>query len=235
MHVREVGAAAGVSVALVKFYVREGLLHPGIRESANSTAYDETHVARLRLIRALVDGGRLSLAAVRELLDTIDDGSLPIDVVVRDAHRAVSRVEQRPSDEAIALVLAVIARQGWEVSEDNPGVLQCASVVDTAMGVGREDVEEMLAAYATPVELIARQDLAAVDRTAVARSRMAETIVIGTVLGDAMLLGMRRIAQEHIARTMTAAAPSASRAVPSRDQPSTGGSGLGGLRPAADA
>lgn len=202
MHVREVSVAAGVSVALVKFYVREGLLHPGVRESANSTSYDETHIARLRLIRALVDGGRLPLAAVAELLDVIDDDAMPVDVVVGVAHRAVSRVEQRPSDAAIALVRAAIARHGWAVSDDNPGVLQCAAVVDTAISVGREDVEEMLEVYATPVELIARQDLAAVGRAAAARSRIAETVVLGTVLGDAMLLGMRRIAQEHVARTM---------------------------------
>lgn len=207
MHVREVSAAAGVSVALVKFYVREGLLHPGVRESVNSTTYDETHVARLRLIRALVEGGRLSLAAVGDLLDAIDDDDLPIEVVVRDAHRAVSRVEQPPSAEAIAIVRAAIARHGWEVGDDNPGVLQCAAVVDTAISVGRDDVDEMLDVYATPVELIARQDLAAVGRAAAARSRIAETVVIGTVLGDAMLLGMRRIAQAHVAATMISAQP----------------------------
>lgn len=231
MHVREVGATAGVSVALVKFSVREGLLHPGIRQSANSTTYDETHVARLRLIRALVEGGRLSLAAVGELLDAIDDDSLPIDIVVRDAHRAVSHVEQRPSDEAIALVLDAIARQGWEVSEDNPGVLQCASVVDTAIGVGHEGFEEMLTVYATPVELIARQDLAAVSLAPAERSQVAETIIIGTVLGDAMLLGMRRIAQEHLARTtMMSAESQAGRPMP-HERSSTSGRGL---RPAAD-
>lgn len=230
MHVREVSAAAGVSVALVKFYVREGLLHPGVRESVNSTTYDETHVARLRLIRALVEGGRLSLAAVGELLEAIDDDTLPIDVIVRDAHRAVSRVEQRPSDEAIAIVRAAIEREGWDVGDDNPGVLQCAAVIDTAIGVGRADVEEMLAVYATPVELIARQDLSAVGRAAVARSRMAETVVIGTVLGDAMLLGMRRIAHEHVSRTM----------MPSEVRPPRGGGSSGSThdhasRPAADA
>ena len=201
MHVREVGAAAGVSVALVKFYVREGLLHPGIRESVNTTTYDETHVARLRLIRALVEGGRLPLAAVGELLEAIDDATLPVEVVAHDAHRAVSRLEHPPSDEAVSLVLDAIARQGWQVSEDNPGVLQCASVVDTAMGVGQAGFEEMLTLYAEPAELIARQDLAALSLAPAERSRVAETIVLGTVLGDAMLLGMRRIAQEHLART----------------------------------
>ncbi|QCR20371.1 MerR family transcriptional regulator [Agrococcus sp. SGAir0287] len=231
MHVREVSAAAGVSVALVKFYVREGLLHPGVRESVNSTSYDETHVARLRLIRALVEGGRLSLAAVSELLDAIDDESLPIEVVVRDAHRAVSRVEQPPSEEAIAMVRGAIARHGWQISDDNPGVLQCAAVVDTAISVGRDDVEEMLEVYGAPVELIAREDLAAVGRAAAARSRVAETVVIGTVLGDAMLLGMRRIAQEHVARQASIAEPP--RGTGSRqDRPPTSGHGL---RPAAGA
>jgi DNA-binding transcriptional MerR regulator len=202
MHVREVGAAAGVSVALVKFYVREGLLHPGVRESANSTSYDETHVVRLRLIRALVEGGRLPLAAVAELLDAIDDETLPLDVVVRDAHRAVSRVEQQPSDAAIAIVRRAVEAHGWVVSDDNPGILQCAAVVDTALGVGRDDVHEMLEAYAAPAELVAREDLSALGRAAATRVRIAETVVIGTVLGDSLLLGMRRMAQEHLSRSM---------------------------------
>ncbi|GAA2175847.1 MerR family transcriptional regulator [Agrococcus versicolor] len=212
MHVREVGAAAGVSVALVKFYVREGLLHPGVRESANSTSYDDSHVARLRLIRALVEGGRLPLAAVGELLDAIDDDTLPIDVVVRDAHRAVARVDHCPSERALALVREAAEANGWLVSDDNPGIAQCAAVLDTALAVGREDVREMLDVYAEPVELIAREDLAAVGRAAETRVRMAETVILGSVFGDAMLLGMRRMAQEHLSRARMAGSADAERA-----------------------
>lgn len=230
MHVREVGAAAGVSVALVKFYVREGLLHPGRRDSVNSTTYDESHVLRVRLIRALVEGGRLSLAHVRELLDVIDDPELPVDAVVRDAHRAVTRVEQRPSDAAIAIVRDAVEDNGWHISPDNPGILQCASVIDTARAVGRDDVRDMLRVYGPPVEEIARQDLAAVGRAAATRTRIAETVVVGTVLGDAMLLGMRRIAQEHASRSMMPSLPDAS-GDPRRGRPSTSGPPL---RPAAE-
>lgn len=229
MHVREVGAAAGVSVALVKFYVREGLLHPGRRDSVNSTTYDESHVLRVRLIRALVEGGRLSLAHVRELLDVIDDPELPIDVVVRDAHRAVTRVEQRPSDAAIAVVRDAVEANGWQVSSDNPGILQCASVIDTARAVGRDDVRDMLRVYAAPIEEIVRQDLAAVGRAAATRTRIAETVVVGTVLGDAMLLGLRRLAQEHASRSMRP--PLSDASGEPRARTSTSGPPL---RPAAD-
>ncbi|MFC7431934.1 MULTISPECIES: MerR family transcriptional regulator [unclassified Agrococcus] len=229
MHVREVGAAAGVSVALVKFYVREGLLHAGVRTSANSTSYDASHVLRLRLIRALVEGGRLQLAQVRELLDVVDDPHLPIDAVVRDAHRAVSNVEQRPSDAAIAVVREAIEANGWHVGPDNPGILQCAAVVDTALAIDRDDVRDMLRVYAAPVEEIARQDLAAVGRAAATRTRVAETVVIGTVLGDAMLLGLRRLAQEHAAASAVPQLPGAVGAPRAHRT-----SGASSLRPAAD-
>ncbi|GMA88788.1 hypothetical protein GCM10025868_40380 [Angustibacter aerolatus] len=44
-------------VATVKYYLREGLLPPGTPTSRTQAQYDEEHVRRLRLVRALLDVG----------------------------------------------------------------------------------------------------------------------------------------------------------------------------------
>jgi hypothetical protein len=53
MRISELSSQTGVPVATIKFYLREKLLQEGIRTSATQAQYNESHVARLRLIRAI--------------------------------------------------------------------------------------------------------------------------------------------------------------------------------------
>jgi DNA-binding transcriptional MerR regulator len=46
-------AATGVTVPSIKYYLREGLVHPGVKKNATTAVYDDTHRARLDLIQAL--------------------------------------------------------------------------------------------------------------------------------------------------------------------------------------
>src|SRR5439155_716721 len=64
MKMSELSRASGVPIATIKFYLREKLLPAGRATAATQAQYDEKHLARLRLIRALVDVGGLPLAAV---------------------------------------------------------------------------------------------------------------------------------------------------------------------------
>ena len=72
MKISELARTAGLPVATVKYYLRDGLLPPGRSTSATQADYDETHVRRLRLVRALAEIGGLTLADVREVLATLD-------------------------------------------------------------------------------------------------------------------------------------------------------------------
>jgi DNA-binding transcriptional MerR regulator len=73
MRMAELSAESGVPVATIKYYLREGLLPPGERTSPNQARYDRQHVRRLKLVRALLDVGGLSIAGVREVLAGIDE------------------------------------------------------------------------------------------------------------------------------------------------------------------
>lgn len=61
-----------VSVATIKFYLREGLLPPGEKIGPRQAIYGEEHRHRLRLIRTLVEIRGLSLKQTRSILRAID-------------------------------------------------------------------------------------------------------------------------------------------------------------------
>ncbi len=60
MRISELAARTGVPLATVKYYLREGLLMPGHATSATQAQYDDSHVRRLGLVRALAAQGSRS-------------------------------------------------------------------------------------------------------------------------------------------------------------------------------
>lgn len=206
MKISTLSEQSGVSVASIKFYLREGLLFAGKAANATRTEYDASHLGRLRLIRALIDVGGLSIAAAKAVLTAIDDDAMPIVYAFGIAQHAVtaSLVSSiPPSESADARIAALKAERGWETFERNPGESIAARVVDAFDAIGRPDLESLLPAYADAAELVAKADLAAVLAVGPeGRTRMVETVVVGTALGDGLFTGLRRIAQEHIARQL---------------------------------
>ncbi|MFJ3906121.1 MerR family transcriptional regulator [Streptomyces sp. NPDC090025] len=75
MRIGELGRACGVSTATIKYYIREGLLPAGHLTSTNQARYTEDHLHRLRLIRALLELGGLSVAKVRAIASVLDEGA----------------------------------------------------------------------------------------------------------------------------------------------------------------
>jgi DNA-binding transcriptional MerR regulator len=63
MRISRLSQQSGAPVSTLKYYMREGLVHEGERLSGNQTDYDESHVQRVRLVRALLETGGLSIAA----------------------------------------------------------------------------------------------------------------------------------------------------------------------------
>ncbi len=202
MRVSELSDRSGVAVATIKFYSREGVLPAGQRTGPTQTEYSDVHLDRLRLIRALLEAGGLSIAAAKRVIAAIDDREMPLDYAFGIAQGAIPAgphvlpdVEPEAGSGA-EHVAALIMERGWRVFPENPGIALAARTIDAYRSVGRADLLRSLPAYADAAELIAAADLDAVA-AAPDRDRMTETVVIGTVLGDAMIAGLRRIAQEH--------------------------------------
>src|SRR5688572_7441677 len=114
MRLAELAARGGTSVATVKYYLREGLLPAGEAVSATRADYGETHVRRLRLVRALAGVGGLSLEQVREVLAVLDDDRRPAGQAIAVAHPLLSREpDDDPSAESRRRVAGLVDRLAW--------------------------------------------------------------------------------------------------------------------------
>ena len=215
MRVSELAERAGVPLSAVKYYQREGLLPPGVRTAPNQVAYGDPHVRRVRLIRALLETGGLSVAATKEVVAALDADAAPLAEAFGVAQRAMSArrtQESTPSAAARARVEALAAARGWNVTAGNPGVDAAARALDGLRAIGFDAPDAYLEAYAAAAATAAAADLHALagrgDRDAV-----AELMVVGTVLGDPLFAGLRRLAHEDATHALLPA-PEQERAEP---------------------
>jgi DNA-binding transcriptional MerR regulator len=200
MRMAELSRRTGVPVPTIKYYLREGLLPAGERISRNQASYDEAHVRRLQLVRALVDVGGLSCAATRDVLSRIDAPDMTVHNILGKAHYALTvardHVEDGAWERASQEVADLISRCGWRVGPDNPARQTLTEVLATLHRLGQEDIVGLLDDYAEAVERLATAELAMIARRTDLDS-MVQGAVIGTVLGDILLAAMRRLAQEN--------------------------------------
>lgn len=198
MWMSELAARSGCSVPTVKYYLREGLLHPGESVGATRSRYDESHVARLRLIRALTDVAGLSLETIRQVLAGIDDADSWHEAVGAAHTRLSPAAEDGSSEESRARVDALLRRQRWRLSPDHPQRAVIARALDTLASLDHPVSDELLDRYAEAMRPVAAYEVSAVRRQD--RERSVESAVIGTVLQEPILLAIRRIAQENASR-----------------------------------
>ena len=226
MRISELSRQSSVPVSTLKYYLREGLVPEGERRSGNQTDYDERHVQRVRLVRALLETGGLSIAAAKRVLSTLDAEPDAIATTFEAAQHAlgVGRASGAATGASRQRVADVATAQGWRISSDNPGLDLAARVLDDYSAIGFEPSAEYLGAYADAAGLIARADVSALgERQSPALT--AELMIVGTVVGDALIAGLRRLAHQEAtaelfpvpdaARTTTAAPDAAHR----EDQP----------------
>lgn len=127
MRIAELSRVSGVPVPTIKYYLRENLLPPGELTSPNQASYGESHLHRLRLIRALVDLAQVPVARVKEILEGLDSDTMSLHDQIGRAHRAITPARQLTStteaqEAAAAQVRALIKSRGWSVEPDAPAV-----------------------------------------------------------------------------------------------------------------
>jgi DNA-binding transcriptional MerR regulator len=199
MWMAELAERSGVAVPTIKFYLREGLLPRGEARGATRASYDEDHVRRLRLIRALVEVAGLGLDRVREVLDTIGDTSVSLHEALASAHQLLSpETEHAPSEESRAAVADVLAGMGSEADPDGRHAHAVAAALDAMAAAGQPVSEEGLARYARAMAEVARAEvgLVAPDN----RDEAVTYALLGSVLAEPVILGLRRLAHEDESR-----------------------------------
>jgi DNA-binding transcriptional MerR regulator len=200
MRIAELSSRSGTSVASIKYYLREGLLTPGTSTGRNQADYGEAHLYRLRLIRALIDVGGLSIAAARDVLAAVETPNVPGHHLLGVAHGALDRPHRRDRDSpdwqaARAEVVDLVRQRGWLVDDDSPGLDNAADAVAAMRSLGQDDLLQALDTYAQAAERVAEHEVGLV----IARrdpARMVEGVVTGTILGETLLAALRRLAQQ---------------------------------------
>ncbi len=199
MWMSELSERSDVPVATIKYYLREGLVPPGESTAATRAHYDDGHVERLRLIRALVDVAGMSLERVRRVLAAVDDERQSLDAAIGSAHTELSpEPGTPPSAEASARVAALVRSRRWRIEPDGRHGTALAAALDAMQAAGQPLSERSLDVYVAAASSIARADLESLG----GRSREGATTyaVIGTLLTEPVLLSLRRMAQENLAR-----------------------------------
>ncbi|MFW5473073.1 MerR family transcriptional regulator [Knoellia sp. CPCC 206450] len=222
MRLAELSTETGVSVATLKYYLREGLLHPGRALSRTSADYDEGHVERVRLVRALSEVGGLSLARIRRVLEVITDPGTDRLHVLEAAQRTLAPEGAVPCDDPGAggsdgahedasreRVLAWVERHGWQVDPHDPFVDELARAWEACDHAALGLDEERMDRYADHVEGVAEVDVRSVPADPV---RAVRHVVLGTVLVDPVLVALRRLAQQHVSRGLQGSAGSGAEA-----------------------
>ncbi|MEV0369256.1 MerR family transcriptional regulator [Streptomyces sp. NPDC050636] len=204
MRIGELARRTGVPVPTIKYYTREGMLPAGERISPNQVQYAESHVRRLKVIRALIDVGGLSIAAAGEVLAEIDSPGRTVHRMLGTAQTAVSRTVAEPgTDErwadAEAEVAELVRRHGWAAKPENPGWQTMVQVVVAYRDLGQGELLGLLDRYAEAAGVLAAAELAVIARVPSTDGKV-EGAVLGTVLGDAAMGALRRIAQEDVSR-----------------------------------
>src|SRR5579875_1348589 len=121
MRLAELSTRSGVPATTIKYYLRLGLLHSGERQSSTWSSYDDSHLRRLALIRALIDVAGLPLQAVQRILDVVKDESVPLHQALGTAQWLLSPgAVAEPSAESIDRVSALLGRHRWQLAPDSP-------------------------------------------------------------------------------------------------------------------
>ncbi|MGN9916186.1 MerR family transcriptional regulator [Micromonospora palomenae] len=202
MRIAELSRQSGVAVPTIKYYLREGLLPPGELTSPNQASYDEHHLNRLRLIRAMIDLAQVPVARVRAVLEALDSDTLSLHERIGVVHRAITPSRQLTAGDSERTAAAVqvrelIQRRGWAVEPDSPAIATLVETISVLRSLGQDHLVDLLDPYAEAVERFTELEVAAVaSRTD--PDQVAESVVIGTILGENLVASLRLLAQENI-------------------------------------
>ncbi|MFF0430014.1 MerR family transcriptional regulator [Streptomyces sp. NPDC004520] len=196
MRIAELSRASGVSTATIKYYIREGLLPSGLLTSSNQARYTEDHVHRLRLIRALMDVGGLTVSRIRSIVTSLDDpdGVFAPETMTAGGPFAGPLAPLVADPRTVATVRSLTERQGWSAPVDGPEFAAVVELLDVLCELGQERFADRLGDYAEAAERIAAVDEEVLRSCDGDRNR-AESLVVGTVLGDSLLSALRRLAR----------------------------------------
>ncbi|MFJ3666617.1 MerR family transcriptional regulator [Streptomyces sp. NPDC090106] len=205
MRLAELSERSGVSTATIKYYLREGLLAPGHQINTTTAEYDEEHLRRLRLVRAMIQVGRVPVATIKEVLSHVDDDSLPRALRLGASVWALPQTPEPDADDefvrgARSAMEELLGTLGWtharEMAAVSPSFRSLVVATAALRRLGYEWPVETLLPYARLMRQVAELDMEFME-SHVSEAEKAEVAVLGVVLVEPMLRALHRLAQEE--------------------------------------
>ncbi|MEU0374575.1 MerR family transcriptional regulator [Streptomyces sp. NPDC006283] len=204
MRLSELSELSGVSTATIKYYLRERLLPPGRHVTATQSEYNENHLRRLRLVRAMIQVGRIPVSTAREVLAHVDDDSLGLTMRLGAATWALPQLPETPADDPAAVdakreVERLLTELEWdsarEIGDLSPVYRSLVTSIATLNRLGYSVPTAELLLYARQMEQIAVYEMDQLEDLPKGTPQV-EMAVASQVLCDPLLLSLRRLALE---------------------------------------
>lgn len=195
MRISELAQATGVPVHTLKFYLREGVLMPGVATSRTRAEYGPEHVERVRLVRGLVEYGGVSVEGVRSIVHALESPPPSRPELLGVAHATLPAGPTRGG--VTAEVAALVDDLGWRVWREGPPMAELSAALEAAREAGVPVSPESLRRYARAMQQVAEVDVDVASRAA-SPTEALHTVVVGTVMVDPVLVALRRMAQEAV-------------------------------------
>lgn len=205
--VSQLSEVTRISVASIKFYLREGLLAAGDMTKPHRAYYSQLHIDRLRLIVALRDVGGLSIGTIREVVQTLDSGKTPTFRLISRTLNAVTANEASPLKGFASADLKPAMRElnrfltdrGIRVQRSSAALHELARALTAIRATYPKDVSiDRLVPYVEAAEQIARHETNAGTLTGEPQFAL-RAAVLGTLLWERILIYLRRVLHEHLA------------------------------------
>lgn len=233
--VGELARRSGVAVGTIKFYLREGLLQPGLATSKTQALYGHDHLRRLRVVRVLSEVGGLSIAQIRSVVHVFDDEATEPGDISQAVSYALAATGDggarrgQPTSAAVSAPSETDPREqtdafldaiGMVVDAEHPGRAQLADAFAALEALGLDVHPAVFTEHARLAYELAQFEIGSLnvrfDAGDPATERQnADELVVGTVVFGAAFMALRAMAHEHEARRLMLTAPSATPTTPS--------------------
>ncbi len=195
MRISELAQVTDVPTATLKYYRREGLLHPGRAVNRTQSDYDASHVARVRLIRALIEHGGLRISAVKAVVAALEDPPDDWHDLLGTAQDALVGRPCTDDEPATPRADAFITRAGWRIDPWSPLRPILEEQLTAAQDAGVAVPEDLLVRYAAAMHDVASADISTVPGTLDGAIRQ---VIVATAMIDPILVTLRRLAQQDL-------------------------------------
>lgn len=208
--IQALSRASGVTVASIKFYVREGLLPAGDTSRPGRAYYDARHLRRLALVRALRDVAGLSIDTIRRALVAVDAPRTDaVDAIAPAIDALAPSPDTEPVDDhllrARADVAALFKKEKLVVRPEAGSRESLARTMAAIRRIGAplpvEDVLPYVASMRALAELeVTREET---QQTLLSdKEGSLEIAVLGTVLFEPLMVALRRAMHEHFTTSL---------------------------------